>query len=1703
LIKILYRHAGPYTKRTATNFERRNQQMTTQARVRNLVMVLSLCLSVPVFSAKPQASNPIVPLTGQTATALPDGNWLVVGGQDANGHALGTLSLRDSQGNERRLLFSLRFPRSWHTATVLPDGTVLILGGIGADGQIVEQPEILDSLTQSSQLLSSGVPAPRAFHSATLLTDGRVLIAGGASLDGKPLLGAELWDPRQKTSSAPPGQLGSARRNHSATLLADGRVLLIGGKDGAGNALSSGELYDPQSQMFSPIASPELLLSTGTGITEAIATSPEDGAVDVARSALISMRFSRSLRLQTINNQTVLLEGPAGTVKGKIIGAEGGMLAFITPQVELLPATNYSVTFSGAIDANNATAAFMQFSFTTEGTPPSDDVWTPDLGWMSNRATSKWQSMPPLQAAPGITAVAGKVLKLDGTPLHHVTLLMGGRRVISDGTGRFLLANIPSGHASMTILGSTANTSTRTYGTYEVGVDVRARITNVLPYIIWMTPLDTAHAVKISSPTTTETVITNPRLPGLELHIPANTVITDYYGKPVTEISITPIPLDRPPFPLPAVQVPIYFTIQPGSAYIKIMNNNGVRGARLFYPNAYSFAPGTLYNFWNYAPDNRGWYIYGQGRVSPDGRQIIPNPGVEIYSFTGAMVASPGNAPATGPSPGNDSDGGDPVDLGTGLFVYRQTDLNLPDVIPLSLVRTYRQADSNSYAFGIGTSLPYDMFIVGDNVFSPEGYTYQDLILADGSRVHFQRISPCTGPNGYCDFSDAVYEHTSSPTKWFGATIKIQACFPGGIWTLTTKDGTSFCFPESSGATSSRAAAVTGIRDRYGNALALTRDQNFNLTKIASPNGRWIQFTYDANKRVTQAQDNIGRVVTYSYDAGGRLTQVTDTNGGVWNYTYDTFNQMLSIQNPLGIVFLTNQYDASGRVVKQTQTDNSIFLFSYTTDPTTGRITQTDLTDPNGNLRRTTYGANGYKAGETFALGNLEQQTITYNRDPNTTLINSVIDSLSRQTSYSYDSLGNILSITRLAGTANAATISLTYQSTFSQLASFTDPLGNITTLSRDNVGNLIAITDPLGHQATFTYNQQGLPVSEVDALGNTRQFAYSGGDEVGITDPLGNTITRFVDNAGRILSVTDTLGHTTHFSYNALDQILQITDPFQNTTVLGYDAMGNLLGLTDALNHAATWSYDSRNRVAVQTDPLGRQATFSYDANSNIISATDRKGQVATFSYDRLNRRTFAGFLTLVSGGVTTYESTINYTWDAGNRMTQAADSIGGAITRTYDGLDRLSSETTPLGSVGYAYDNSNRKTSAQVTGQQAVSYTWDNASRLTQVSQGTSAVSLGYDDANRRSSMTLPNSVAVSYGYDSDSRLTSMTYQSGTNTLGNLGYGYDQAGRRTQVSGSFARIGLPQPITSASYDVANELINWNGLTIPYDANGNMLSDGVNVFTFDARNQAASINGINLQYDAFGRRTQNLLGAGFLYDGANAIETLSGATVTSHMLTGEIDEVFSRTDSSGSLVQLTDALGSTIALVDSTGNIQTSYTYDPFGGTSITGLIGTNVFEYTGRENEGNGLYYYRARYYSPQFGRFISEDPIGYWGGINAYAYVGNNPVNFVDPFGLDPDLKEAERKFHQSAAKYATSWLGAAGGPKPSGWPNPAGPPGFPHEWPKGWGEGAGAGAEAYHLANTIKDLGETVGAANDMMGDLGGVIRAAGNAAGRVH
>jgi hypothetical protein len=225
-------------------------------------------------------------------------------------------------------------------------------------------------------------------------------------------------------------------------------------------------------------------------------------------------------------------------------------------------------------------------------------------------------------------------------PLANVTVRAGSQVARSDADGLFVLRGLEPGAQVLTVDGSTASCAGAEYGYFEIRVTANAAATMTLPFTIWMPKLDTANMQTIPAPTTQEVVLTNPALPGLEVHIPPGTLIRDRAGRIVTRVSITPIPNDRPPYPMPEIaEFPVYFTLQPGGARLEGVDGLP-RQAQVIYPNYTNLPPGTRITFWSYDPVLREWHVYGMGTVTDDGQHIVPDPGVGLYSFTGFSVAT-------------------------------------------------------------------------------------------------------------------------------------------------------------------------------------------------------------------------------------------------------------------------------------------------------------------------------------------------------------------------------------------------------------------------------------------------------------------------------------------------------------------------------------------------------------------------------------------------------------------------------------------------------------------------------------------------------------------------------------------------------------------------------------------------------------------------------------------------------------------------------------------------------------------------------------------------------------------------------------------------------------------------------------------------------------------------------------------------------
>src|SRR5439155_404765 len=362
------------------------------------------------------------------------------------------------------------------------------------------------------------------------------------------------------------------------------------------------------------------------------------------------------------------------------------------------------------------------------------------------------------------------------------------------------------------------------------------------------------------------------------------------------------------------------------------------------------------------------------------------------------------------------------------------------------------------------------------------------------------------------------------------------------------------------------------------------------INRITSPNGRWVEFTYLVNPDtslalITQIKDNIGRTVSYEYGEYWHLTKVTDPAGGITEYTYtpgQAMGQVVTVKDARGIVWLKNMtYDAKVRVTRQTFVDDTFYDFAYTLDAN-GKVIQTDVTNPRGYVRRVTFNAAGYVMTDTQAYGiPALAQTTTYVRGVDN-LITSMTDALGRVTAYYYDpdsaGVHNLLTVTRLSGTSDAITTTFTYEPTFNQLATVTDPLSHTTTFGHDAFGNVTSITNPLGPptQTTLTYNYTDRVESRTDPLLRAESYGY--------------------DNNGNRTSFIDRKSQPTASTYDELDRLKLVTYADNSTTEYHYDAGNRVTQIVDSIGGTITFTYDGLDRLLTETASLGT-VTYTYDA--------------------------------------------------------------------------------------------------------------------------------------------------------------------------------------------------------------------------------------------------------------------------------------------------------------------------------------------------------------------------------------------------------------------------------------------------------------------------------------------------------------------------
>ncbi len=1015
--------------------------------------------------------------------------------------------------------------------------------------------------------------------------------------------------------------------------------------------------------------------------------------------------------------------------------------------------------------------------------------------------------------------------------------------------------------------------------------------------------------------------------------------------------------------------------------------------------------------------------------------------------------------------PCNTTNTGSSANLKSGNLTHNQDVITAPKSLPFAL--TYNSNDTTIGPLGRGWTDTYNVIISavtntsgsissltltensGNNIsFTPFGSLYSpDASSGDTSTI-------AVNANG--TFTRTLKDGTLQIFAATGILSSIQDR-NGNTTTLSYNGGSLAALTDSTGRSLNITASngqIASITDPAGNTYSFTYSGNL-LTAVTNPAGNPWNYTYDANGMMltktdpagfqttytyangmlASATDPNGEVKTLSYSSTGNTAQYVEKDGGVWNQTYDpNLNLPLTKTDPLGDV-TQYTYDSRGNMLTYTDPNGGVTTYTYDANSNV-----TSITDPLNHT--TTYMYNNFAEilSMTDPLGN----TTTYTYDANGNLL-STTDPLGAVTTYQYDSKGNVTTITDALG----KTKTLTYDQ-YNNIASTGDPTGAKSKFTYDINGNMTSRTDANGNTTTFTYNNLNQLVQAVDPSNDTTIFAYDpDGNRTLQTDANGNATYVAYDYQRKPLQVKDALGGITSLSYSetgcpscggGVDKLTALMDANGNTTryfydYLGrltqevapaqpgsedfnainytYDAKGNLTSRTDANGATTTYTYDADGRLLTKNYPDGTTASFTYDAKGHILTATNANISY-TFTYDADGR---------VTNVKDNSGKTVNYTYDAVGNKTQMIYPDGSTLVYTYDATNRLSTIKDGSKKYNFAYDPTGKRAKLTLPNGASATYTYDLSSRLTSLinssSTGTIIASSAYtlDQVGNRLSYAGLNG-GTAYNYDSVHNLLSSQPGSNTN-YGPEGYTYDLVGNR--LTG-------PQPDKTYIYNQDNQLVTENKEQYQFDNNGNLISRVAGTTTFSytydyenrltqvITNQTGSATTTTYYYDPLGRRIRKdvALATGttstlFSYDGQNVIAEYDNNTglETSRYIHGpNVDEHLAMVRVADNTYHYyhADGLGSIVAITDKNQQVVESYSYSAFGVVQEQGNGIANPYRFTGREWDPDaGLYYYRARYYDPKTGRFISEDPIGFAGGINLYRYVGNNPVNFKDPLGL----------------------------------------------------------------------------------------------------
>jgi RHS repeat-associated protein len=828
------------------------------------------------------------------------------------------------------------------------------------------------------------------------------------------------------------------------------------------------------------------------------------------------------------------------------------------------------------------------------------------------------------------------------------------------------------------------------------------------------------------------------------------------------------------------------------------------------------------------------------------------------------------------------------------------------------------------------------------------------------------------------------------------------------------------------------AGRMSAVFNALDNADRYEYDHKDRLTREIAKHGGVFSYRYD----------NKGRCVWYSgldrYDEkrlrfldAAHFTELTDSYGATTRYRYLPSGQIVSEWNPLGAETKT-AYDDDGRIISKTTPTGATTHYEYDEQGNRSKIV-----DPLGNASEFEFNHNHQPTILTDPNGNLWRRHYDERNRISTT-----IDPVEARWTLQYDENGNLIVLINPKGHSR------TFRYVSGVLMEDTDWNGNPTHVEFDAFGRLSVETDPLGNTTRYSYDAVGNLVSVLLPDKAQIQAAYdSGGDLVRLVDPVGRVTTRRFGPCRRLLERVDPNGNKISYTWGTepdrLEQVInereEIYQLFYNDAgyctrevsfdgreyQFAYDPLGWCIKTTNGAGETISIGRDPLGRIVSQALPNGDLASYAYDKLGNLSEAINSECDI------RLERDIVGRLVREIQG-----DHWVNYSHDKLGEVTRMETDLGLQVDYELAPNGFWKGLHTSDGHVmQFSRDAVGREVERQLPGGLKLDMHYDPLGRL--VEQRLARRGSGSFDASGWTQPTIRTLVHRSYALDASGLVQEIDDQ----YSGKTRYAYDPGERLLQVMkerGLDERFehdvagNLTRAVTEWKdrvedevfvYGAGNRLLNKGAIRYEYDAQGRLVckAEGADTanpknwrYEWDALDQLRSVIRSDGEvwrygYDALGRRVRK--------NGPDdEVRFVWYGNVPVHELSGNGEDCRSWLFEQHSFIPLaqlkkgsiysviTDHLGTPQEMVDSFGQIVWRLRSKAYGEKVFEGMGDISCpFRFQGQYFDcESGLHYNRFRYFDPDIGRFISQDPIGLVGGNNLYQYA-SNPIEWIDPLGL----------------------------------------------------------------------------------------------------